>query len=103
MAKISRELNLQLFLMYVPLDVEVFMRNAETASHMNEKFRKIADDLGIFFVDVLTPLRKKQNSNLYFDEVHLTKSGNEIIAETLSQSIHKQLPLDHPTRQHLAG
>ncbi|GEM_PF-5117613 len=87
LARFCRMKKIKLVVAYVPLDVEVLMHDKTLAYRMNDGLKRLMEELGIRFVDVLTPLRKSASADLYFDEVHLTKRGNRIIAATIADDL----------------
>ncbi len=87
MVGICRRSKIKLMMTYFPRDIEVFSRDKESATILNERLAAVAKRLRVPFVDVLTPFRRDGRSNLYFDDCHLTPKGNRIVADIVADRI----------------
>ncbi len=93
MADICRRSKIKLVMTYFPGDIEVFSRDKESATVLNERLAAVAKRLSVPFLDVLTPFRRDGRSNLYFDDCHLTSKGNRIIADIFADHIRMQFKI----------
>ena len=74
-------------LAYFPMDVEVLAADAHQATFVAGRLAATIDRLGAVRVDLLGALRRQREQNLYMDDVHLTRTGNEIVAAALVATI----------------
>jgi lysophospholipase L1-like esterase len=74
---------------YIPLDVEVQTSNEDIASKINDEFSDFCKSNNIYYASVIEALRSKRNNDIFLDDCHLTKEGNEIISEVLYSFIQK--------------
>lgn len=75
---------------YFPMDVEVQTANEHAAQFVAGRIASLAAHADMDTIDVLTPLRRRRDLDLYFDDIHLTVAGHRIVAETIAGALRQR-------------
>ena len=92
--KLCLDNNIQLLISYVPLEVEVVIKDEQKGNLVNNKIKSYCTSRKIEFLDLVTPLRnynKGPRQQLYLDDCHLTSSGNSLIAGIIASVYNEKL------------
>ena len=81
--ELCKEKGIQLSLMYIPVHVEVLIKQTAKADQLNAKFRDFCKRNYIQNINVLPDLRQHSLRNLYLDHGHLANPGHKLVAQVL--------------------
>jgi hypothetical protein len=82
---------------YVPLEVEVLLKDENTGLITNKKIAALCHSTGIPYIDIIQNFRKEKDLiSLYLDDCHLSKTGNLLVAELMKKYLDENLHLNTP-------
>lgn len=84
---VVRSMHATLLLSHFPLQVEVQIAQEELAQHVARRLQRFAEEQGVCFTDMTPVLRRVSGPSLFYDDVHLTRAGHEVVASTLVEAI----------------
>ena len=69
---------------YIPLEVEVKIKDDERGFAIDNKIKNICKENGIEFIELTEFLRHNSDRSLYLDDCHLSPNGHKVVADNLA-------------------
>jgi len=91
--QLCRDEKVELMLFSLPVSAQVEIKaNYQDLDFPQQQSKEMAEELGIPFLDLLPEFRQHRDKEIFYDQCHLTATGNQLTAKAINEWLKPQLP-----------